>query len=195
MISFNVEHKAVSNFLLSVDKDIQKGLRKAVNAGNRAAHREGYKILAKRYKIDKDEYKKRKTDIKSIKASDFTKHKDLSANIRAKTKGIGLLRFAVNKTKTPMKLKNKKKRRQVVINVAGKSEIIKGAFIARPKRNKDKHNHVFTKHKKGSKWKWKREETKSFYELMTEEKTQGKLELAADKEVLRIMKKEIDPLF
>lgn len=192
MMNFTVEHKGVSKFLLGIDKEIQKGMRKAVNAGTRAAHREGYKILSKSYKIDKDEYKKRKTSVKSIKASDFTKHRDLSTNIRARTKGIGLLRFAVSKKRTPMKDKRKGSRRKVIITVAGKSKVIKGAFIARPRKSKG--SQVFTKHKKNGEWKWKREETKSFYELMTEEETQGKLESAADRAVLRILKKEIDPL-
>ena len=192
MILFNVEHEKLSNFLLKVDKDIQKGMRKAVNSGNRAAHREGYKILSKSYKIERDEYKKRSTKIKSIKLSDFAKNKDLTANIKAKTKGIGLLRFAVNKTRTPMKLKRRNSRRPVVVNLAGKNKTVKNAFIARPKN--DKHNHVFSKNKRNGKWKWKREETKSLYQLMTEEETQRKLEEAADRVVKRILDKELKPL-
>ena len=136
MLEVKLEHKKLSEFLLSADKKIQKSVKKAVNAGNRAAHREGYKVVSKSYKISRDEYKNRKTRVWSIRLSDFKDLDKVKANVQSDTKGIGLLRFALNKKRVPMKGKRKSLRRPVIVKLSGKTEKVRGGFIARPSKDK-----------------------------------------------------------
>ena len=72
-------------------------MRKAVNASNKKAHTEGYKILKDKLKLEKDEYQNKKTKVKKIKMSDFRYYRDHTAQVRSSKRGIGLIRFSESK--------------------------------------------------------------------------------------------------
>ena len=137
MLDFKIDHKDVSKYLIDTEKGIQKVMRKAVNASNKKAHIEGYKILKDKLKLEKDEYQNKKTKVKKIKMSDFRYYRDHTAHVRSSKRGIGFIRFSESKRRTHLKNIKVKRRKPVTINFDGISQN-KKRFITRGNNSKQR---------------------------------------------------------
>ena len=95
---------------------VQKVLKKSLNAAINKAHKEGYKLVKQEFDISKKEYKKKRTELRKVRMSNF-KHFNVSANSKAEERDINYIKFSYYRFPTHLKGIKKSRRRPVVADL------------------------------------------------------------------------------
>ena len=185
MLKIDCKLKSIENYIIDTQISVQKVLKKSLNAAINKTHKEGYKIVKQEFGISKEEYKKKRTELRKVRMSNF-KHFNVSANIKAEERGINYIKFSDYRLPTPLRGIKKSRRRPVVADLKGKRQRIKGAFIARGKETKQKKRHILV-FRKTTNNKFQSVKTPSTYQILIREN--NRLQQIAEKEFHRVFDK------
>ena len=186
MLKIDCDLKGIENYIIDTQISVQKVLKKSLNAVINKAHKEGYKIVKQEFDISNKEYKKKRTELRKVRMSNF-KHYNVSANIKAEERGINYINFSDDQLPTPLRGIKKSRRRPVVLDIKGNRQRIKGAFIARGKETKKTKRRYILVFRKTTNNKFQSVKTPSTYQILIRET--DRLEHIAEKEFHRVFDK------